>query len=663
MKKYLLSIIYLLFSILTFSQNQKIQLKYGGKEGFVSVEDKGYSGFDITLNIQQVQTESILVNEKRFIQLEVDGLSKIFESGIPNIPIYSKLIELPIGASVKVEIVSFDEEYIDFAEYGIYDKIIPAQPSQSRSNDKQDFYFNEEIYKLDSYLEQSMCKIEEIGMLRGNRLGRLIILPIQYNPSKNMLKIFNNIHITVSFENVDVNKTELIKKKYSCCDIDNIVREYTLNSILKTTYYTKNASPTYVIISDRMFENQISNFAATKTSMGLNVLVKYTDDPSVGTTTTSIKNYLSSIYNNPPTGYDIPKFVLLVGDVAQIPTFYKSNPPDCSYSQRPTDLYYFDYTNDHLPDVFYGRFSANNVAQLTPQVMKTIYYESNVVPETSYLFNAVLVAGADAVHATQEGNGTLNYAVNQYFNAAHGITAHAYYQPEPSGGNYSSNIKSNINSGAGFVYYTGHCTPNGWANPSFSNSDISLLTNVNKYGLWVGNCCLSNKFDESECFGEAAVRAYEMGTMGYIGATSETYWHEDFFWSVGFKTISSNPSFDANHLGAFDRYFQMDNLPYFLQGQFILAGNLAVEESTSSNKQYYWEIYQLLGDPSVKINIYCGTTTISDTITTFRWFRDCKINVQNTIIDNNATVIIEALQHTTFNAPFEIKSGSTMHVK
>ena len=29
----------------------------------------------------------------------------------------------------------------------------------------------------------------------------------------------------------------------------------------------------------------------------------------------------------------------------------------------------------------------------------------------------------------------------------------------------------------------------------------------------------------------------------------------------------------------------------------------------------------------------------------------------------NATVIIEALQHTTFNAPFEIKSGSTMHVK
>ena len=59
----------------------------------------------------------------------------------------------------------------------------------------------------------------------------------------------------------------------------------------------------------------------------------------------------------------------------------------------------------------------------------------------------------------------------------------------------------------------------------------------------------------------------------------------------------------------------------------------------------------------------CISFMISDTITTFRWFRDCKINVQNTIIDNNATVIIEALQHTTFNAPFEIKSGSTMHVK
>lgn len=33
---------------------------------------------------------------------------------------------------------------------------------------------------------------------------------------------------------------------------------------------------------------------------------------------------------------------------------------------------------------------------------------------------------------------------------------------------------------------------------------------------------------------------------------------------------------------------------------FMLAGNLAVEQSTSSRKQYYWEVYLLMGDPALK---------------------------------------------------------------
>jgi hypothetical protein len=34
-------------------------------------------------------------------------------------------------------------------------------------------------------------------------------------------------------------------------------------------------------------------------------------------------------------------------------------------------------------------------------------------------------------------------------------------------------------------------------------------------------------------------------------------------------------------------------------GQINYAGNLAVSASTSPRKQYYWETYNLIGDPSV----------------------------------------------------------------
>jgi len=195
------------------------------------------------------------------------------------------------------------------------------------------------------------------------------------------------------------------------------------------------------------------------------------------------------------------------------------------------------------------------------------------------------------------------------------------------------------------------------------------LTNAHKYGLWVGNCCRSNRFSESECFGEAALRVSNKGAVGYIGATDYSYWDEDYWWAVGFKTVSANPSYNASHLGAFDRLFHthIESTAnwYSTQGQLVIGGNLAVQESTSSRKLYYWEIYHLMGDPSLEItnNISCKTTNVSGVISSDKTYKDCKIEVINTSIQNNANVILDAKESTTINGPFEVKIGSTLEIK
>jgi len=470
MKKQLLILLCLLFHVIAFGQSKTIQLNYSKSDELISVKDRGYGGFEMTINVPRIILNDVNIGNNKYITLNVDEFSKIFEAGVPEIPNYSKLIEIPIGASVKITAVSYDEKYVKLSNYGIEDKIIPAQPSRSKNQDIVDFYFNENIYNSDFYIEQPICRFEEIGMLRGNRLGRIIISPIQYNPMKNMLKILNNLRVSVIFENVDVKKTDAIKIKYNSKVFDDIVRDYTLNSIPKSINNTKNSSPTFVIISDRMFEYIMTSYAGYKGATGFNVLLKFTDEPEVGSTTSSIKNYLESFYNNPPTGYGVPEYVMFVGDVAQIPTFYSNG--------HPTDLYYFDYTNDHIPDVYYGRYSANNSNQLDSQIAKTLTYESLLpIDDPSYMRNAILVAGYDwAGHDLTLGNRTLNYAVNQYFNPAHDITAYTYYQREPSGANYLINIKNKINSGAGFVYYTGHCDPSGWANPNLPQIKLMVVS-------------------------------------------------------------------------------------------------------------------------------------------------------------------------------------------
>ena len=86
----------------------------------------------------------------------------------------------------------------------------------------------------------------------------------------------------------------------------------------------------------------------------------YTDDLQVGTTTASIKEYLQELYLSGTTEDPAPSFILFVGDVEQIPAWNLSG---------ESDLEYCEYTNDYFPEVYYGRFSAQNPDQLQPQIM------------------------------------------------------------------------------------------------------------------------------------------------------------------------------------------------------------------------------------------------------------------------------------------------------
>jgi hypothetical protein len=56
-------------------------------------------------------------------------------------------------------------------------------------------------------------------------------------------------------------------------------------------------------------------------------------------------------------------------------------------------------------------------------------------------------------------------------------------------------------------------------------------------------------------------------------------------------------------IGAYDGTFHDHGEPvtlhYTTNGAMIFAGNTAVTEAGSSRTQYYWEIYHLMGDPSV----------------------------------------------------------------
>jgi hypothetical protein len=413
-----------------------------------------------------------------------------------------------------------------------------------------------------------------------------------------------------------------------------------------------------------MFEQTLAPFITHKHNIGYDVIVGYTDDPNVGNTNTSIKAYLQNLYHNPPSGYNPPQYVLLVGDVEQIPPWPSQN-SEPIVRNHITDLYYFSYDDNIIPDVFYGRFSARNVSELLPQIEKTLEYEQYTMPDPTYLYNAVFISGYDFTFWL-EHNYIIDYPINQYFNSTNGINAYAYYQHEPTDGHYTENIISNINNGAGFVYYTGHGDPYDWANPGFSITYIDGLTNNHKYGLWIANACETNRFEYGQCFGEAALRAQNKGAVGYIGATDVTGDPTDMFWADGYKDIY-NLIYDPLHLGMFDCLF--DAVPsqrYSRQGQLIFSGNLAVEDRGGPRFwiDYYWEVYHLLGDPSLNIrfvpSVNCNENiTITENLSAglYEYLAGNSVTASNTI-SNNAVVHYGANNLITLAEGFDLKLGS-----
>lgn len=601
MKKALLctASVFALFSILamtSISTYGQAILKQNGTT-LITVEKSDFNGVQVkntiaTLNQMVVKTES-----GNYSEISANGYSYSQEIGYPKLPVMRRLMEIPVGAEVEVEIVSFETKEFKLSDLGISNQLMPAQaPVAKNITGKLPFEINNQVYSTDRYYGKPLASVEVIGFMRGTRLARLDISPLEYNPVQGTIRVYNNVVVNVTFKGGDFAATQSLQDKTRSPYFSGLNKTL-LNKLPLSNGLRENFSRypiKYVIVSDPMFEATLQPFIDWKTRKGFTVIEAYTNQPNVGTTTTSIKSYLQGLYNAGTPEDPAPTFVLFVGDVAQIPAF--------SQGGHVSDLYYCEYTNDKIPEMYYGRFSATNVSQLQPQIDKTLMYEQYLFPDPSFLGECVMIAGVDGSYAAVHGNGQINYGTSNYFNEAHGLMSHTYLYP--ASGSASDAIIQNVSDGVAFANYTAHGSSSGWADPSFEISDIPGLQNNGKYPLMIGNCCLTSTYN-TNCFGEELLRAANKGAVGYIGASNSTYWDEDFYFGAGVKNIVVNPVYNGVSTGNYDLSFHEHGEPFedwlTTQAQMIFAGNMAVTQGAPSSMTYYWEIYCLMGDPSLMI--------------------------------------------------------------
>lgn len=518
------------------------------------------------------------------------------EAGSPDLPLLRQLVSVPAGSNFRIVVRQADYQTIflesDFPGHLLF----PAQPSAIKTGEPPEFTLDSTVYRKDRFFGKDVASMEYLGIARDQALARLTVSPFQYNPVTNSLRVLRSATIEIEYTDTDHQKEVRLRQKGRSHFFNPAATGVLQGSPPATRDSISTVPGKYVIVSDTMFQSSLQPFIQWKTQKGFEVVEAYLFDPQVGSTPSSIRAYLKSLYDQATPTDPAPVYVLLAGDPELVPTFQGQN------GAHPTDMYYGEYTNDYIPDAYVGRFSATDTAELNAQIRKTLAYERYELHNPSYLDRAVLIAGHDGTFAATHGNGQVNYIENEYMSSANGFQTDSYLHPGSATQKYQ--ILQSLSDGFTIANYTAHGRSFGWENPQLFIADLSDLQNTGKYGLMIGNACLTNQFALPLSFGEAVMRLENRGATGYIGGSNNTYWDEDFYWAVGVTSlITAFPSFQGTSEGAYDLLFHTHNQPferwYTSQGQIMFAGNLSVTLSGSHRIPYYWEVYNLMGDPSL----------------------------------------------------------------
>ncbi len=561
-KKILLLIFAFSFSINLFSQkisDEIVIIKEIENEILINFKLPNYRIIDTNL------IDFFDINQTfNLISVSDESFGITYDEGYPQLP------QLTINLAIPDSSFNFDVSYSNLVteEISLNHKILP---NQIITNNTTEFVINQDFYNSDGSLYFVPARLSDKYFLMCKAGISLTIFPFLYNPSENKLTIIKSGDFTITYSQPLQKQTINIPYEKELF-ISNFYQNYTPTNLNKSF-------PTYLIITPPRFENILQFFANFKSNLGYEVTIVNTN--TTGTSNEDIKNYISD---------NMPVFVLLVGDVADIPAYgdYTSN----DEWDPTTDLHYsLLLGDDYFPDVFLGRFSVSTVDELQNLIYKNIFMETNI---HTFDKKAKFLASDDWHGITHDWwckkfeeshDNVLDFFSNYDYENE---TVYSFSE----GATYQDGLDA-LDDAPLFFLYSGHGDQTSLSTPfdySFVEINSPLRTHLT-FPLGFTFACLTGNYGNSQCYGEAWIRSRQ-GGVSYLGCSVFSIVEPDIKLE---SSIFSN--LGVNHLGFLVDYGKM----YFWSEYHTVLNNRRWER--------YMKSYNLLGDPTF---YYLGIGCIND---------------------------------------------------
>jgi hypothetical protein len=534
----------------------------------LSIVESSPDGVVFELSASQPVFRTIPISGQTFSAAVIQGAENTTDLSYPRMPVFRTWIEIPVGATV-VATVS-DETVLDVS--GPAWPINPAIQSAPKSRPRDSFVMelNTDVYASGTAYPQEWVRIVYAGQMRGRNLALVEVLPLRWDPSDNSCRLLEEATISLSFQGGDLAATYSNASRYYAPPFEQVLQNLAVNYGTFESGTDTPPAPYLIIGHEDFVDTGMDDFVAWKTSQGFDVTM--VDLSVTGSSASQIEAYiLDAIENwtNPPV------YVLLVGDTGYLPGNTATE-----YS-GVTDLYYVTLDDGgYIPDAFIGRFSVTSVGQAVLMADRVINYEQTVTGSTPWVQNTCWIASSDNYSISE---GTHNFCIDTYLDPL-GYTWDKVY---PHSGGSAADAIASINGGVSMVTFSGHGSTTSWGDMPFGQSNFDQLNNGDMLPGVISHACLTGDYGTSTAWCETWTRTPDRGGLWFWGSVPSTYWGED----------------DIQERGEYD-YF-LGQTVYWPMG-FLNGGKLAVYEYYSGGgmTKYYYEGYNLMGDPSLAMKIW-----------------------------------------------------------
>lgn len=471
-----------------------------GSDVSVIVEESDVWHTIVRFEVGAFDKNPVKTDRGTYYKISCSREALLTNKGEPELPQLLRNIIIPDDRDMEIKVLS--SEYRDFEG-------LPVAPSKGllpRSADPDTIpYTFGPVYDSDAWYPSRLAEITGPFIMRDFRGTAIELNAFQYHPKTQVLRVYTSVTVEVrivgpSRVNVLERRKEPRKRVRA---FEEIYRNQFINySFSQTKVDYLGESGDMLIITSDGFHDYMMPFVEWKRQKGIKTTI--VDVSTIGNDTTSIKAFIQGYYNDDTTNL---AWLLVVGDVDSVPTPYAPDGYQGAYSGPADPVYSLIVGDDGYPEIFVGRFSAEDTSHVQTQVNRSIEYEKDLAGG-SWLHKGTCVA------SLTEGDIRKARQIAELLRGFTYTHVDLMFEPDASGAGLAFVLKQ----GRSIVSFAGHGAAYRWTlDPpgqtfEFTSDDVDELENYNELPFIYSTACNVGAMDFSyPCFAEHWLRATKSG--------------------------------------------------------------------------------------------------------------------------------------------------------